>query len=127
MIIVYVQNVLFPVNNDFSCVCVIENFVARFTFIPSFVILISTGEIIELQNRYCVAFYALKNISTYSSSVLDTLLLQCLIDKTNPFGAVKHLSHIHGSHPGSSRILIRGPPACNTTILSQCRCEYVAN
>ena len=40
---------------------------------------------------------------------------------------LKHLSHIHGSHPGSSRILIRGPPACNTTILSQCRCEYVAN
>ena len=36
-------------------------------------------------------------------------------------------SHIHGSHHGSSRILIRGPPACNTTILSQCRCEYVAN
>ena len=39
----------------------------------------------------------------------------------------KHLSHIHGLHPGSSRILIRDHPACNAKILSQCRCEYVAN
>ena len=40
---------------------------------------------------------------------------------------LKHLSHIHGLHPGSSRILIRDHPACNGKILSQCRCEYVAN
>ena len=43
------------------------------------------------------------------------------------YHSLKHLSHIHRLHPGPSRILIRGPPACNTTILSQCRCEYVAN
>ena len=42
-------------------------------------------------------------------------------------GLLKHLSHIHGSHPGSSRILIRDHPACNAKIFSQCRCEYVAN
>ena len=36
---------------------------------------------------------------------------------------LKALLHFHGSHHGSSRTLIRGVPACDTTISSRCRCD----
>ena len=45
----------------------------------------------------------------------------------NPWLDLKALLHFHGSHHGSSRILIRGVPACDTTISSRCRCGYVPN
>ena len=43
------------------------------------------------------------------------------------FRKLKALLHFHGSHHGSSRILIRCVPACDTTISSRCRCGYVPN
>ena len=50
----------------------------------------------------------------------------CYVQKYHKFpffSSPKALLHFHGSHHGSSRILIRGVPACDTTISSRCRCD----